>query len=110
MMPGIASKWKVVVRPEAIQVMREIRIDISNHRSKHLDEFDGQHFDYVLTVCDNANERAQFGPLHLDILEIPIKRLPFGSKVLHSALSYFDRQGACFPSQASDERRTRSPA
>lgn len=44
------------VRPEAIQVMREIGIDISNHRSKHLDEFAGQPFDYVLTVCDNANE------------------------------------------------------
>jgi arsenate reductase len=45
-----------VVRPEAIRVMREIGIDISGHRSKHLDEFTGQHFDCVLTVCDNANE------------------------------------------------------
>lgn len=45
-----------VIRPEAIEAMREIGIDISGHRSKHLDEFAGQHFDYVLTVCDNANE------------------------------------------------------
>jgi arsenate reductase (thioredoxin) len=51
-----------VVRPEAIQVMREIGIDISNHRSKHLDEFAGQHFDYVLTVCDNANESCPIFP------------------------------------------------
>src|ERR1700736_5444307 len=45
-----------IVRPEAIAVMRELGIDISGHRSKHVDEFDGQHFDYVITVCDNAKE------------------------------------------------------
>ena len=44
------------VRPEAIAAMREIGIDISGHRSKHVDEFDGQPFDYVITVCDNAKE------------------------------------------------------
>jgi arsenate reductase (thioredoxin) len=44
------------VRPEAIAVMGELGIDISGHRSKHLDEFTGQPFDYVLTVCDHANE------------------------------------------------------
>ncbi len=44
------------VRPEAIAVMREIGMDISGHRSKHVDEFEGQTFDYVLTVCDNARQ------------------------------------------------------
>ncbi len=44
------------VRPEAIAVMREIGIDISRHRSKSVDEFAGQQFDYVLTVCDSAKE------------------------------------------------------
>ena len=43
------------VRPEAITAMREIGIDISNHYSKSVDEFRGQEFDYVITVCDNAN-------------------------------------------------------
>lgn len=51
-----------VVRPEAIEAMREIGIDISGHRSKHLDEFAGQHFDYVLTVCDSANESCPIFP------------------------------------------------
>lgn len=50
------------VRPEAIAVMREIGIDISGHRSKHVDEFVGQDFDYVLTVCDNANESCPVFP------------------------------------------------
>ena len=44
------------VRPEAIAVMKEVGIDITAHRSKHVEEFKGQHFDYVLTVCDNAKE------------------------------------------------------
>lgn len=44
------------VRPEAIEVMREIGIDISGHRSKSVDEFLGQRFRYVITVCDNAKE------------------------------------------------------
>ena len=44
------------VRPEAIAVMRELGIDISGHRSKNVEEFDGQPFDYVITVCDNARE------------------------------------------------------
>jgi arsenate reductase len=44
------------VRPEAIAVMKELGIDISGHRSKHVDEFQGQKFDYVITVCDNAKE------------------------------------------------------
>ena len=44
------------VRPEAITAMRELGIDISGQRSKSVTEFDGQHFDYVITVCDNARE------------------------------------------------------
>lgn len=44
------------VRPEAIAAMRDLGIDISRHRSKHVSEFDGQRFDYVITFCDNAKE------------------------------------------------------
>ena len=50
------------VRPEAIAVMRELGIDISHHRSKLVDEFLGQDFDYVITVCDNANEQCPIFP------------------------------------------------
>ena len=52
------------VRPEAIAVMKEIGIDLSGHRSKHIDEFAGQSFDYVLTVCDNAKESCPIFPGH----------------------------------------------
>jgi arsenate reductase len=50
------------VRPEAIAVMREVGIDISGHRSKSVEEFAGQDFDYVITVCDNAKESCPVFP------------------------------------------------
>jgi len=46
------------VRPQAIAVMNEIGIDISEHRSKSADEFLDNEFDYVITVCDHANQRC----------------------------------------------------
>ena len=50
------------VRPEAIAVMKEIGIDISGHRSKPVDDFAGESFDYVLTVCDSAKESCPVYP------------------------------------------------
>jgi arsenate reductase (thioredoxin) len=50
------------VRPEAIEAMSEIGIDISRHRSKSVDEFVGQDFDYIITVCDNAKETCPVFP------------------------------------------------
>src|SRR6186997_219233 len=50
------------VRPEAIAAMHDAGIDITQHRSKSVDEFMGQEFDYVITVCDNANEQCPVFP------------------------------------------------
>ena len=50
------------VRPEAIAAMREIGIDISGQRSKSIDEFARQQFDYVITVCDNAKQNCPIFP------------------------------------------------
>ncbi|MGA2714491.1 MAG: arsenate reductase ArsC [Bryobacteraceae bacterium] len=54
------------VRPEAVAVMSEVGLDISGHRSKSVEEFEGQHFDYVITVCDSARESCPvfFGASH----------------------------------------------
>lgn len=51
-----------IVNPLAIEVMKEIGIDISNHRSKSVLEFKGEKFDYVVTVCDSAKENCPFFP------------------------------------------------
>jgi arsenate reductase len=50
------------VRPEAVEVMREVGVDISAHHSKSVDEFEGQEFDTVITVCDNARENCPVFP------------------------------------------------
>ncbi len=44
------------VRPEAIEVMREIGIDVGDHASKTLEPFMGEAFDWLITVCDQARE------------------------------------------------------
>jgi arsenate reductase (thioredoxin) len=59
------------VRPEAISAMREAGIDISAHRSKSVDEFAGRHFDYVITVCDNAKESCTVFPASVRMLHWP---------------------------------------
>jgi len=54
----------------AIQAMREVGIDISNHQPKSIERFRGMHFDYVVTVCDHAREMCPFFP---------------GDKILHKS-------------------------
>jgi arsenate reductase len=50
------------VHPLAIQVMAERGIDLRRQRSKSLDEYKDQSFDYVITVCDDANESCPIFP------------------------------------------------
>jgi len=52
------------VHPLAIRAMAEIGIDVSAHTSKTLDRFVDQPWDYVITVCDSANERCPIFPAH----------------------------------------------
>jgi arsenate reductase len=60
-----------MVSPYAIKVMADIGIDISAHRSKSLQEFLDQKFDYVITVCDHAKESCPY--------------FPGGKKILHKS-------------------------
>jgi arsenate reductase len=57
-----AGTKPVGLNPNAVQAMSEAGIDIANHRSKSVDEFLGQQFDYVITVCDNARESCPIFP------------------------------------------------
>jgi len=58
------------VNPRAIQVMGELGIDISHHRSKSVDELAGEQFDLVITVCDRAAEQCPLFPGHTEIKHI----------------------------------------
>lgn len=50
------------LNPRAVRVMQEDGLDISQHTSNHVDEYTGIPFDYVLTVCDHANELCPVFP------------------------------------------------
>ena len=50
------------VNPKAIEVMAEDGINISHHTSNNVDEYAEILFDYLITVCDNANENCPFFP------------------------------------------------
>ena len=56
------SKPAGYVHPFAIEAMKEIGIDISNHRSKHLDEFLSENVETVITVCGNADQACPMFP------------------------------------------------
>ena len=62
-----AGTHPVGLNPGSVEAMAEVGIDISQHRSKHVSEFAGQPFDYVMTVCDRAKESCPHwsGATHL---------------------------------------------
>ena len=55
-----AGNAPTLVRPQAITAMAELGIDISRQRSKGVTEYEGQHFDYAITVCDDATEACPY--------------------------------------------------
>ncbi len=52
----------------AVKVMMEAGVDISDHHSKHIDSLKNESFDYVITVCDNANETCPYFPANCKII------------------------------------------
>lgn len=77
------------VNPLAIQVMEEIGIDISKHRSKHLDEFRTITMDYVITVCDNANNNCPYYPGSVKRLHWPFPDPPHQAEPSPAVLKEF---------------------
>ena len=51
-----AGSEPTAINPTVLQVMQELGIDISHQRSKSIDEFRGQRFDYVISLCETARE------------------------------------------------------
>ncbi len=82
------------LNPNAVKVMAEAGVDISNHHSKHLDETSGIPFDWVITVCDSANESCPLFPgkvkrFHISFDDPP--RLAKDAKTEEQALSHYRR-------------------
>src|SRR5262245_28418847 len=59
------------VRPQAIEALAEIGIDISHHRSKSIDEFLDKPIRYLITVCDNARDSCPYLPGAQEVLHWP---------------------------------------
>ncbi|MBI4970872.1 MAG: arsenate reductase ArsC [Candidatus Omnitrophica bacterium] len=84
-----AGMWPSTVNKTAIQVMREIGIDISHQRSKNVSEFAGQNFDYVITVCDNAKESCPVFPGNCVRLHWSFPDPPHGEEVTERVVDAF---------------------
>jgi ArsR family transcriptional regulator, arsenate/arsenite/antimonite-responsive transcriptional repressor / arsenate reductase (thioredoxin) len=61
-----AGTEPTIVHPSAIRALQEMNIDISRQQSKSLQEFLGQNFDYIITVCDRAREACPVFPGDLE--------------------------------------------
>jgi len=82
------------LNPNAVKVMAEAGVDISSHRSKHLDELKDIDFDCVVTVCDNAHEHCPIFPgktrlIHAGFDDPP--RLAENAKTQEEALNHYRR-------------------
>jgi arsenate reductase len=82
------------LNPLAVKVMAEAGVDISNHRSKHLNEIKDVRFDWVITVCDSANERCPVFPgkvkrFHIGFDDPP--KLARSAKNEEEALAHYRR-------------------
>jgi arsenate reductase len=82
------------LNPLAVKVMAEAGVDISEHRSKHVDELRSVPFDYVVTVCDHANEICPVFPgrvrrLHVGFDDPP--RLAKSAGTEEEALDHYRR-------------------
>lgn len=79
------------VHPTAIQVMAEIGIDISGQTSNNLNEYLGQRFDYLITVCDNAAANCPVFPSEGKRLHWPFDDPAAATGTAHQVLDEFRR-------------------
>ncbi len=82
------------LNPDAVKVMAEAGVDISDHRSKRLDELGDITFDYVVTVCDHAHESCPLFPGKAKIVHVGFDdppRLAKEAKTPQEALDCYRR-------------------
>ena len=82
------------LNPNAVKVMAEAGVDISRQRSKHVDELKDVAFDYVVTVCDNANESCPLFPGKTKVVHVGFDdppRLAKDAKTEEEALTHYRR-------------------
>ena len=97
------------VHPKAIEALKEIGIDISQHTSKHLDQFLESGIDTVITVCDNANDSCPTFPGKVNryhwSFEDPPKAVKDGESEMDAFRRIRDEIRKIFEAYASDYRQ-----
>lgn len=66
-----AGTEKTFVKPHAIQALEAEGISTEGMESKTIDAFEGQHIDYVITVCDSARETCPWFPANKELIHAP---------------------------------------
>jgi arsenate reductase len=79
------------VNETAIKVMKEAGVDITSQRSKNVTEYLGQHFHYIITVCDNAKESCPTLPGNSIRLHWPFPDPPHDKEISEAVLNEFRR-------------------
>ena len=81
---------------QAVKVMAEAGVDIAGHRSKHVNELQDVTFDYVITVCNNADEACPVFPGKVDRLHISFNDPPKMAAALAKQGATTEEQLACY--------------
>lgn len=85
LLPNSVDAFSAGVNPgkldaNAVRVMTEAGVDISEHRPKHIRELSETSFDYVITVCDNARESCPIFPRQTNVIHCPFDDPPHHAK------------------------------
>jgi arsenate reductase len=89
------------LNPNAVKVMAEVGIDISGQKSQHIDEFIGQDFDLVITLCGHAQETCPYFPSRARVVHAGFDDPPKMAK----NLSREEDQMECYRKVRDDIRR-----
>ena len=84
------------LNPSAVKVMAESGVDLSAQKSHHVDEFKNTHFDYVITVCDNAHEACPIFPGKTEGIHMGFEDPPRLAKVLAEKGASEEEQLNCY--------------
>ena len=84
------------LNPYAVKVMAEVGIDISGHKSQHVDEFNDIIFDVVVTVCGSAHENCPFFPAGCRVVHVGFDDPPQLARKLAKAGASVEKQLDCY--------------
>ena len=93
------------LNPNAIKVMAEVGIDISQHQSQHIDGFRDTHLDVVITVCDHAHETCPWFPTEAKVIHHSFPDPPKMARELSASGASEEEQLDCYR-QVRDEIKT----